>query len=138
VPGEPCCQCDNDIVATDDPRERCGQIATRRRAVWRDGCRGRMLAHYRCDKGVTSAGVVRDIAPAGAVIAERLAQRRNMDPQGTVIDDSIGPGVGDQLFLGDRFAGVLDQCDQNVERTTTEAQRLPVVKQHSLRSDQPE
>ena len=61
-----------------------------------------------------------------------------MDPQGAVVDDRIGPGAGDQLFLGDRFAGVLDQCDQNVERTTTEAQRLPIVEQHSLRRDQPE
>jgi hypothetical protein len=41
-----------------------------------------------------------------------------------------GQGVGDQLFLGDRFAGVLDQCDQNVERTTAEAPRLPVVEQY--------
>jgi hypothetical protein len=46
--------------------------------------------------------------------------------------------VSDQLFLGDRFAGVLDQRGQNVERTTSEAQRLPVVEQHSLRRDQPE
>ena len=61
-----------------------------------------------------------------------------MDPQGAVIDDRIGPGVGDQLILGDCLAGVLDQCDQNVERTTTEAQRLPVVEQYSLRRDQPE
>jgi hypothetical protein len=61
-----------------------------------------------------------------------------VDPQGAVIDDGVGPGVGDQLFIGDHFAGVLDQCDQNVERATTEAQRLPVVEQRSLRRDQPE
>jgi len=61
-----------------------------------------------------------------------------MDPQGAVIDDRFRPGVSDQLLPGDRFAGVLDQCDQNVERTTTEAHRLAVVEQHSLRRDQPE
>jgi hypothetical protein len=44
----------------------------------------------------------------------------------------------DRLFSGDSFAGVLDQRDQNVERTTTEAQRLAIVEQHSLRRDQPE
>jgi hypothetical protein len=61
-----------------------------------------------------------------------------MNPQGAVVDDRIGPDVGDQLFLGDRFAGVLDQFGQNVERTTAEAQRLPIVEQRSLRRDQPE
>ena len=98
----------------------------------------RMLAHHRCDKGVAAAGVVGDIASARSAIPKRVPQRRDMDAQGAVIDDRIRPGAGDQLFLGDHFAGVLDQCDQNIERTTAEAQRLPVVKQHSLRRDQPE
>ena len=97
-----------------------------------------MLAHHRCDKDVASTGVVCDKAPARSAIPERLTQRCDMDPQGAVVDDRIGPGARDQLFLGDRLAGVLDQCDQNVERTTTEAQRLPIVEQRSLRRDQPE
>jgi hypothetical protein len=86
-----------------------------------------MLPRYRPDKGVTSAGVVGDIAPARSAIAEHLPQRCDMDPQGTVVYDRIRPGVGDELVLGDRFAGVLDQCGQNVKRTITEAQRLPIV-----------
>lgn len=48
-----------------------------------------------------------------------------MDTQGAIIDDGIGPGVSDQLFLGDRLAGVLDQCDQNVERTTPRRSGFP-------------
>ena len=32
-------------------------------------------------------------------IAERLAQRCDMDPQGAVIDDGVRPGLCDQLFL---------------------------------------
>ena len=97
-----------------------------------------MLARHGRDKSVAPAGVVGDVAPARSAIPKRLAQRSDMDPQGAVIDNRIGPGVGDQLFFGDRFAGVLDQCDQNVERAITEAQRLPVVVQHSVRRDQPE
>jgi hypothetical protein len=46
--------------------------------------------------------------------------------------------MGDQLFPGDSLAGVLDQSDQNVERAITEANRLLVVEQHSLRREQPE
>jgi hypothetical protein len=97
-----------------------------------------MLARHGRDKSVAPAGVVGDVAPARAAIAERLAQRCDMDPQGAVIDDRVGPGVSDQLFLGYRFAGALDQCDQNVERTTTEAHSLSVVEQNSLRRNQPE
>jgi len=40
-----------------------------------------------------------------------------------------------QLFLGDRFAGESEKCDQNVERTAAEAQRLAVLEQHPPRRD---
>jgi len=86
-----------------------------------------MFSRYRRDKGITSAGVVGDVAPTGLAIAKGLAKRRYVDSQRALIDDRVGPGVSDQLFSGDRFTSVLDQCDQNIERTTTEAQWLAVV-----------
>jgi hypothetical protein len=39
-----------------------------------------MLARHRHDKGVASAGIGGDMASARSAIAERLAQRCDMDP----------------------------------------------------------
>src|SRR6516164_10763375 len=97
-----------------------------------------MLARHRCDKGVTAAGIVGDIAPARTAVAKRLTQRGDMYPQRALVDDSIGPGAGDQLVSRDGLAGAFDQGDQDVERTAAEPQRLSVVEQHPPRRDQPE
>jgi len=125
-------------VAADDARERRRQIVARTCSIgWGDHrpCR---LVRNRCNKGITSAGVIGDVTPAVTAIAECFAQCRDMDPQGTFVDDRIGPGAGNQLFLWDRLAGPLDQRGQDVERTAADAQWLPVVEQHPLRGDQPE
>ena len=97
-----------------------------------------MLAGHRCHKGVTSAGIVGDVPPARAAVAKRFAQRRDMDPECTVVDDRIGPRAGDEPILVDRLAGAFDQRDQNIESAATEAQRFVVIEQQSLRGDQPE
>src|SRR5215831_11973026 len=139
MPGTPRHYRRDDLVAADYRRQQGWEIAAAR---WlgrrRRGSLLPLLARYRRDEAIPPAWVADDEAISLSSIAQRLTERCNMNPQSTFIDDGIGPGVGDQLFLGDRFAGVLDQCDQNVERTTTKAQRLTVVEQHSLRRDQPE
>ena len=66
--------------------------------------------------------MVGDVALAGTAIAERFAQRRNMDPEGGLFDDRVAPCPGDQLFFRDRLAGALDERNQNVERSAPEAQ----------------
>ncbi len=80
-----------------------------------------MLARHRCDKGVSPAGVVGDVAPAGAAVPKRLAQRGDMDPKRSLIDDRIGPGAGDQLILADRLAGAFDERDEDVQGPAAEA-----------------
>ena len=128
----------DDTVAADDAREQCRQIAGLGHPGRRGGCRQRVLARHRCDKGVTSAREVGDVALAGAAIAERFAQRRNMDPEGGLFDDRVRPSPGDQLLFRDRLAGALDERNQNIERTAPEAQRFPVLEEHALSRDQPE
>ncbi len=68
-----------------------------------------MLARYRRDKGVTPAGIVGDVAPASTAVPERLAQRGDMDPQSSLVDDRIGPSPGDEPVFVDRLAGAFDQ-----------------------------
>jgi hypothetical protein len=84
-----------------------------------------MLARHRCDKGVTPAGVVGDPAPARAAVAKRLAQRRDMNPERTVVDDRIGPRAGDELIPVYRLAGAFDERDQDIESAAAEPQRFP-------------
>ena len=69
--------------------------------------------------------MVGDVALAGAAIAERLAERRNVDPKGSLFDDGLGPSPRNQLVFRNRLAGARDERSQNVERTAPEAQRLP-------------
>jgi hypothetical protein len=95
-----------------------------------------MLARHWCDKGVTAAGVVGDVAPACAAVAESLSERCDMDPQGAFVDDRIGPGAGDEPILVDRLAGAFNQCDQNIQRTAAEGQRFPVIEQYPLGGNQ--
>jgi hypothetical protein len=76
--------------------------------------------------------MVGDVALAGAAIAERFAQSRNMDPKGGLFDDRIGPCPGDQLFFRDCLASALDERNQNVECSAPEAQRLPVLEKYAL------
>jgi len=85
-----------------------------------------------------SAGEVGDVALAGTAIAERFAQRRNMDPEGGLFDDRARPRPGDRLLFRDRLAGALGERRQNVKRASAEAHRFPVLRQHALRGDQPE
>ncbi len=59
-----------------------------------------------------------------------------MDPQRVVLDDRARPGASDQLFLADPLAGAFNQRDENVQRPTTEAQRLSVLEQHALSGNQ--
>src|SRR5262249_7226036 len=106
--------------------------------IWRGGCRKLVLPRQRRDKSVTTAREGDDIALAGTAIVQRLSQRRDMDPERGLFDESAPASPGGPLLFRDRLAGAFDQCDQNVERTTTEAHRLLVVEQHSLRRDQPE
>jgi len=61
-----------------------------------------------------------------------------MDPQRSLIDDSIWPGTGDQLILADDLAGALDQRDEDVESPAAEAERFSVLKQHTLSRNQVE
>jgi len=86
-----------------------------------------ILAGHRCDEGVTSARVVNNVALAGTTIGECFAQLRNVDPEGSLFDDRVGPSPCDELLLRDCLAGALNQRTHDVKRSATEAQGFPVL-----------
>jgi hypothetical protein len=69
---------------------------------------------------------------AFAAIAERFAQSGDVDPQGCLIDDGVWPSAGDELVLVDRFSGVFDQGNEDIECAAAETHRLATVEQRSL------
>ena len=53
------------------------------------------FAQRRRYEAIAPAWNVGDVALTGSTIAERLAQRGDMSPQGALVDHRIGPGAGD-------------------------------------------
>jgi hypothetical protein len=75
--------------------------------LWRWGGFGpEQGARHRCDKGVTSPGIVGDVASPRAAIAERLAQRRDVNPERPLVDDRIGVAGGGQRVVLHRPDGL--------------------------------
>jgi len=128
----------DDFDPTDDARQLCGEIAAKPRPVRRRSGLLRLLGTHWRDEAVAAARDVGDEAIAAPAIAQRLAQRGDMDPQRPVVDDGIGPSAGDQLIPSDGLASAFDKCDEDIEGPCAEAQRLPVFEQLALRRDQAE
>jgi len=47
-----------------------------------------------------------------------------MDPKGDLFDENPGPNLGDKLSLADYFTRMLDQNEQDIERTAAKLDRL--------------
>ena len=95
--------------AADDACQLCGKVAAERGSVRRRSGLLPLLAPDRRDKVVAAARDVGDEAVATPSVAERLAHRSDMDPQGSLVDDRVGPGAGDELILVNCIAGALNE-----------------------------
>ncbi len=83
----------------------------------------------RSDKAIAATGHIQDIAGRLAGIAERLAQRCDMEAQTALVDIHVGPDALDQLPLVDHFTGALGKQDQNIERAAADVKRRPLLLQ---------
>src|SRR5215472_1866517 len=116
-------------------RARHRQIVGWGHFIRRHRCRMLALTRHRCDKGVTPAGVVGDVALARAAVAKRLPERGDMDPERTFVNNGVGPGTGYELILADGSAGAFNKCDEDVQGPGAEPRWFPVLKQHALSGD---
>jgi hypothetical protein len=94
-----------------------------------------LLAPDGRDKAIAAASDIGDEAVAAPAVAQRLAQRGNMDPQRAFVDDGVGPSAGDQLILVNCVAGALNERDKDVQGAAAEAQRFHVLEQLALSGD---
>ena len=116
------------LVAANDARERRRQTAGFGHSVRRGTRRGRIPARYPRDKAVPAAGVICDVAPAGAAIAERLAQRRDMDPEGGLFDNRV-PAMPRAMSCSFEIVSPARSTSATKisERAAAEAQRFAVL-----------
>jgi len=55
-----------------------------------------------------------------------------MDPKGDLFDEKPGPNLGHQLPLADHFTRMLDQNEQDIERTAAKLDRLIGLLENAL------
>ena len=82
---------------------------------------------YLADEAIALAGCRHDVALAFVAVGERLAQGRDMDLDGVVLDEHSGPDARHQLVLADDIAAHGRQHAQNVEAARTERHAGPVA-----------
>jgi hypothetical protein len=84
--------------------------------------RGILRGDERDDEGaVVDALSQYIVALARLAVPERLAQRRDVNPQRSLVNDRIGPGARDQLILADGLAGAFDKRNEDVQGPAAEA-----------------
>src|SRR5271165_6262351 len=86
----------------------------------------------RCDKSVAPSRSGREIPGATLAVAERSAQRRNLDLEITFLDVGMRPDAGDQVILGNELARPIEQCKEDIEGAAAQANGLARVQQQPL------
>ncbi len=102
---------------------------------------GRHLVLYdghRRDEPITPSRNINQVAIPVAAIAEHPPHGSDMNRKVGRLDEHFRPHPRHQLLLADQLAPALDQCNQDIERTATETQRLFGFKQQPLRWNQVE
>ena len=87
------------------------------------------------DEAVASSRHVRDVSHAVLAIAEGLAQAADRHPEAAVAHHHVGPRSKHQLAPSNDLTRGLYQCDEDIERSTTDLDRLPTSQQYPLRRD---
>ncbi|MEY9705613.1 hypothetical protein ABIF50_008175 [Bradyrhizobium diazoefficiens] len=83
----------------------------------------------RRDEAIAAAGHIDHITGRLAGIAERLAQRCDMEAQAALVDIDVGPDALDQLSLVDDFTGAPGQEDEDIERAAADMKRRALLLQ---------
>nr|WP_238578702.1 hypothetical protein [Inquilinus limosus] len=100
--------------------------------------RGRTRPQDRRHEAVAPSRQRRDVARAVLAVAQRLAQPGDVEAQAALLDDHVGPHLGDQLALADRLVRAGDEGHQDVQRPGAEIDRGAVPGQQPLAHGQAE
>jgi len=83
----------------------------------------------RSYEAIAPTGNIGDITLSCLSVAEGSAKRRDVNPEISLLNESVRPHAGDQLVLADKFVWTLGQSDQDIQRTASEADRLTILQE---------
>src|ERR1019366_1041622 len=101
-----------------------GDEGKRRRCRWL-----RSRAINRRDETIASSRRVRDVSHAVMAIAQHLAQARDSHSEAAVAHHQVRPGSNHQLALSNDLARGFCKCDEDIERSTADVDRLTASQQ---------
>jgi hypothetical protein len=73
-----------------------------------------LFARDRCDETIARSGHCLDVATRTRVVAERPAQRRDVDGQNAFFDTRVGPHPREERVLGDEVPGLSEKHGQDI------------------------
>ena len=73
-----------------------------------------LFAGDRCDEPIARSRHRLDVAARTLIVAERLAQCRDVDGQNAFLDTGFGPHPGQEFILRDEMAGLAEEQGQDV------------------------
>src|ERR1041384_2844200 len=95
------------------------------------------LPHVR-DKTVAAPRYRLYVPPAGAPLAQRLSEHKNILREVSLFDMRIGPDRPHQLVFTDDVSVVFDEGEEHLERLRHQRHWHPIARQHLLRLVQAE
>src|SRR5262249_30455744 len=122
-------------------RLKCTTTVTSRPELKADSNRCLTGAIQLADRGhesISMAGYILDITGTGVPLAQHFAQEEDVNAQCAFLDDDIGPHSPDQTGLAEKLSRMLEQGEQDLQRTTSQANRLLVLQQHTLSDEESE
>jgi hypothetical protein len=81
---------------------------------------------------------IQDIATIGFMVPQGATQGRNVDPEVGLFDHGVGPYRRNQVAFVDYVSGAVDQCQQNIECPTAQANLAVALRQDPLGSQNTE
>jgi hypothetical protein len=84
------------------------------------------------DEAVASSGNIDDKPIAVSSVAQRAAQRGNMDREIRRLDKYIGPNPSHQLLLADQLTGAFEQHRQDLQSPASDRHWLIAFQQKKL------
>src|SRR5262245_19426370 len=112
--------------------DRCSGLPAQRGAVLVSICFDAASDGDRGNETVTSPRDVDDEAIPLSSVAQRAAQRKNMDSQVGGLDKNTGPDASHQFLLADQAPWPFKQNNQDFQSTTSERNCLVAFEQKKL------
>src|SRR3984893_19299486 len=121
---------EDNIVATDHAAQCGRQVGHSGRSIAAIVVRGK--ASDRRDEAVAVALYARNVLVAELTVAQRLAQRRQMDAKTAFVDRYVRPCPRDQFRFPDSLAGIFEKSDQDVVSPAAKRNELVPLLERAL------